>query len=137
MRTQSVGLMLVLAATVGCGPSALEPLELSLALEADPTTVTVGQEVTFVMDVQGTQLLGLRISYGDGEDSFDFLGIAGARTARWTNKHTYEEPGTFVVRAQVEEASGGLERTVTITVNAATPSTVTQPATLPLESHRR
>lgn len=117
MRTRSIGLMAVLAAALACGRSALEPQELSLTLEADPTEVTVGQEVTFVMDVRGTRLLGLRMAYGDGEQSFDYLGIAGARSARWTNVHAYDEPGTYVAVARVDEVSDTLSRTVTITVN--------------------
>lgn len=137
MRNNRLHLAVLLVACVACGPSSLEPLDLILTLEASPTTVTVGQEVTFTMDVQGTQLLGLRMSYGDGPESFDVRSIVGARTARWTNLHAYEEPGTYIARAEVEELGGGTSQQVTITVTPLTSATVDLRSRLPFQPVRR
>jgi hypothetical protein len=137
MRNNRLDLALLLVACAACGPSALEPIDLDLTLEATPTTVAVGQEVTFTIDVRGTQLLGLRMSYGDGPESFDYLGIAGARTARWSNTHAYEEPGTYVATARADELGDTMSRQVSITVTPVASASVELPASLPFQPIRR
>ena len=137
MRNSQLSLALLLVACAACGPPSLEPLDLNLTLEASPTTVTVGQEVTFTIDARGSQLLGLRMSYGDGPESFDYLGISGARTARWSNLHAYEEPGTYIATGRVDEIGDTMSRQVTITVTPVASASVDLPASLPFQPVRR
>jgi hypothetical protein len=64
---------------VACGDGSLDPLPLSITLEASRTTAAPGQPIDFVVTAQGGTLLGITIDYGD--DTADQRGTSGARTA--------------------------------------------------------
>lgn len=110
-----------IASGAACG-SPLEPLVLDGTLTANPSTATVNQEVTVVLEAQGTRLLSLRIDYDDGSEP-EFLSIAGARSARWTRTHAFDTPGTYTISGRVDEATDTLTATATVTVNAASVAT--------------
>ena len=70
----------------------------------------------FVADAQGGSLVGLQIDYGDTNS--DLFSAAGARTARVTFRHAYQQVGTFTVRVIVTDASAGQkEATTEVRVN--------------------
>lgn len=116
-RTTKLLLTTVLFAAVGCSISELEDLDLSGDITASPLTATVGQEVSFTIEAQGTRLLSFLVDYGDGTEP-NFLSIAGSREARWTSVHTFEQAGTFEVVGRIDEISDTLSRTVVVTITA-------------------
>jgi len=108
---------LLMATGLACGPSALEPLPLEAEFTATPNPAAVAQEVTFVIQAQGTNLLSLQIEYGDGED--DLQSVVGSRTARWSQPHTFAEPGQYTVTAHINELVDTATRTITMTIDPA------------------
>jgi plastocyanin len=106
MRRTVLGLLLGLfTSATACGDGSLDPLPLSIALEASRTTAPPGQLVTFVVNAQGGNLLGVTIDYGD--DSGDQLPTAGARTAHHSFSHAFSVAGVYQVRATVVDAAAG------------------------------
>lgn len=103
--------------TAGCAFRELEPLPLRLELSVDRTAAVVGQDFVFTIDAQGNNLLGITVNYGDGATSqFEAF---GSRTYTRTDRHSYDVPGVYIVRATVEEASSGTasqEVTVEVTL---------------------
>lgn len=119
MRRRTVLFAALLMGVPACGPSSLEPIDLDGSFVVNPATATVGQPVTAVLEAQGTQLLSLRIQWGDESDDQDgdFLSIAGTREARWTREHEYTEPGTYTITGSIHETNDTLQFTQTVTVN--------------------
>ncbi|MEW5918534.1 MAG: hypothetical protein AB1762_19180 [Gemmatimonadota bacterium] len=114
MRTYLVALLFV--AAVGCSTDPIEPLPLQLTVEANRTTAATGDTVTFVTNAQGGSLVGVEIDYGD--NTTDTFATGGARTARITFRHAYQQRATFTVRAVVTDALAGTkEATIAVTVN--------------------
>lgn len=97
-----VGLVLYAAA---CGDASLDPLPLSITIEASRATAAPGDAVNFVVIAQGGTLLGVEIDYGDS--STDQYGAGGARTARVTFSHAFSVAGVYQVRATVTDAVAG------------------------------
>ncbi len=135
MRFQRLLLTGLITGWAACA-SPLEPLDLDGSLTVNPATARVNQEVTVVLEAEGTRLLGLRIDYGDGTEP-EFLGVAGARTARWTRTHAFAQAGTYTVRGRIEESSDTLSRTATVTVTAAASSTMPSPRIFARRSSNR
>lgn len=104
---------LLLAGLVACGDGSLDPLPLQISMQASPATAAPGQAVNFVVTVQGGNLLGVDIDYGD--NSTDQRGAGGARTARVTFSHAYSVVGTYQVRGRATDAIAG-EREATVEV---------------------
>jgi hypothetical protein len=106
----------LLAGAVACTTEPLEPLPLDITVAASRATAAPGDTVTFVADAQGGNLVGVQIDYGDtGADQFS---TSGARTARVTFKHVYQQPATYTVRVVVTDASAGQkEASVEVRVN--------------------
>jgi len=99
---------LVAAACVliwACGETTLEPLPLSIDLQANRTSATPGDTIQFVVRAEGGTLLGIDMDYGDGETAQ--LGTSGARTARATFSHVYLTKGSFQVQSTITDASAG------------------------------
>jgi len=116
MLRTTLAAAILLAGAIVCTPSALEPLPLDIELQASRTTAAPGDTVLFVADAQGGSLVGLQIDYGDTNS--DLFSAAGARTARVTFRHAYQQPGTFTVRVIVTDATAGQkEATTEVRVN--------------------
>lgn len=92
---------------IACGDGSLEPLPLSITLEASRTTAAPGETIDFVASAQGGSLLGVSIDYGD--DTGDQFATGGARTARITFSHAFSGAGVYQVRATVTDATAGSE----------------------------
>ncbi len=99
-----------------CAPATLEPKPLDVAVEANRTTATMGDSITFVVSAQGGALIGVELDYGDS--SIDQYATGGARTARVTFRHAYAQPGTYTVKAVVTDAAAGQKQaTIEVRVN--------------------
>lgn len=107
---------LLLAGTLACSTEPLAPLPLDVSVEPNKTTTVTGDTITFVTDAQGGSLVGVQIEYGDTNG--DAFTTAGARTARVTFKHAYQQPATYTVRVIVTDAlAGQKEASVEVRVN--------------------
>jgi hypothetical protein len=105
MLLKSVVRSLVLVGLVACGDGSLDPLPLSITLEASRITAAPGQSIAFVVTAQGGSLVGITIDYGD--ESGDQRNTSGARTARVTFSHAFSAAGVYQVRATVIDAMAG------------------------------
>ena len=116
---------------LGCNLTSLEEVALSGNLTAEPTSATVGQEVTVTIEANGTRLLSFLIDYDDGTEP-DFLSVAGSRQARGSRVHTFEAPGTYEIVGRIDEFSDTLTRVVTVNVVEAGAATriITVPSIL-------
>jgi PKD repeat protein len=93
----------------------LDPLPLSIAIEASQTTAAPGDAINFLVNAQGGDLLGIDTDYGDG--TAEQYATGGARTARVTFRHAYTTAGTYQVRATVTDArAGNKEATLAVTI---------------------
>ena len=107
----------VAAATVACLDDSItgtRPLDFSLT--ADVATATVGQDVTFLYDAQGTGLRLVRIDWGDGmadSATFSAATVEGAGDFM----HSFGLAGTFIVRGEAVTFIGTARDSVTITIN--------------------
>jgi hypothetical protein len=107
---------LLLAGVLACSAEPLAPLPLEVSVAPNKTTSVPGDTITFVTDAQGGSLVGVQIEYGD--TSSDAFATAGARTARVTFKHAYQQPATYTVRVIVTDAIAGVkEASVVVRVN--------------------
>jgi hypothetical protein len=96
---------LVLVGLVACGDGGLDPLPLSIAIEASRVTAAPGESIDFVVTARGGSLVGVAVDYGD--DTIDLFGAGGARTARVTFSHAFSVAGVYQVRATVTDAVAG------------------------------
>jgi hypothetical protein len=104
MRRLLLGSILLIG-VAACGDASLDPLPLSITVEASRVTATPGESIDFVVTASGGSLVGITINYGDnGSDQF---GTGGARTARVTFSHAFAAAGVYQVRAIVTDAVAG------------------------------
>lgn len=90
--------------------------ELAFTFTPSQTSATVGTEIQFDYDVQGTYLNGVIIDYGDGS-KHDSVPTSGAQSAKGNRLYTYGAPGEYRVIGTVEDAvRGSLSREVTIEI---------------------
>lgn len=76
---------------------------LSIELTATPTRAAVGDSVEFAAEASGTNLIILRLDFGDGvRDSLAAEGAVGATLKR---KHAYDEEGAYLASAAVLDVS--------------------------------
>ncbi len=116
MSRTALSCLAIVIGLAACSPSTLEPLPLDIGVEANRTTAAVGDSITFVVTAQGGVLVGVEIDYGDSIT--DQFGTSGARTARVTFRHAYQQRGTFTVRAVITDAAAGQkEATTAVRVN--------------------
>jgi len=95
----------------GCANSSVEPLALSISVTATPASAAVGDTVTFIATMQGTNLITVVGDYGDGTtDGFD---IPFGRTARNTFKHVYHTTGSFTATFTAVQADSSARSTTT------------------------
>ena len=91
----------LIAAMAACITSP-DPLPLDITIQA-PTSATTTDSVSIVVQLQGSSLLGVVVSYGDGGEPSSFL-TGGARTATVTFRHRYTQSGTYEVTGTVSDA---------------------------------
>jgi PKD repeat protein len=103
---------------VGAGQSPL-----TASLTASPTTVTVGQAVNFVFQLQSNAgpdvgITVNSIDFGDGNSIDAGIGGAGTQPIGWPS-HAYDQPGTYTARLDGTTSDGAsASSTVAITVLA-------------------
>lgn len=91
--------------------------DLEITLTITPGTVTAGGEVLVSASSVGTQLLGTILDYGDG--FVDSIPAAGAQTQTVNCPKGYNQEGTFIIQATIQDASqGDLTRVDTLEVQA-------------------
>jgi PKD repeat protein len=101
--------------------------ELTASLTASPTTVSVGQAVSFffALHSNGGPDVGIplvNVDFGDGSSIDGGIGGPGAQPIGWPS-HSYDTPGTYTARLDGATSDGATaSSSVTITVLAA-PST--------------
>jgi PKD domain-containing protein len=105
MRTFLLGTLLLGGGLAACDAYTTGPPAFMVGLATSAQTAARGDTVTFIVTAQGASLLGIDVSYGDGNG--DQYGTGGARTARVTFRHAFDVAGTYVVRASVSDAVGG------------------------------
>jgi len=99
-----------------CGGGTLETLPLAITVTSAPATPAVGDSVSFVVNAQGSGVVGMDATFGDGTS--DAVQIPFARTARNTFKHAYSTAGTFTASFRVSQADTATKSaTVTVTVH--------------------
>ena len=75
-------------------------------LEVDQAQRPVGQDFTFSYEGQGENIIGLILSYGDGQ--VDSIPTFGAQTVGGRREHAFQESGVFQVTLRMEEANGAV-----------------------------
>lgn len=100
-----------------CSATDIDDIEFSGTMTVTPLQVTVGDTVSVVLEAEGPRLLSFLVDWGD--ESSDFLSVAGSQTARWTAKSTYAEPGTYEITGRIDELADTIVRMATVSVTAA------------------
>jgi PKD repeat protein len=113
MRTATAMILAVAAAACLDHVSGTRPL--TLDVDADVSTTTVGEEVTFTFAATGTQLTSVTIEFGDGDAQTK--GYAGPVEVNDFAVHAYSAAGTYDVVGRAIDSQGAVEDTLTITVN--------------------
>jgi len=91
------------------------PAPLTLEFTASLESTNVGQAVEFSFSATGGWLGGLTLDYGDG--STENVPGLGSNTLHGTRDHAWEVPGSYRVRAQLDDGTlGSLTKEVTIQV---------------------
>jgi len=94
-----------LMGVAACEAATLDPLPLTIGIEASRTTAAPGDTITFVVSAQGGSLVGVAMAFGD--DSTAQFATGGARTAEVTFRHAYSSVGVYEARATVTDALAG------------------------------
>jgi plastocyanin len=94
-----------LIGVAACETATLDPLPLSVEIEASRTTAAPGDTITFVVSAQGGSLAGVAIAFGD--NSTAQFATGGARTAEVAFRHAYTAVGVYAASATVTDALAG------------------------------
>jgi hypothetical protein len=118
LRRWAAGLAIVAATALpACGDTGFQrghPLELDLTV--DQVSRPVGTPHEFDVNARGRWLLAFIIDYGDGQA--DTVPTFGSQSAGATRSHTYDAPGSYMVRASIEDAVEGIARdSITVIVS--------------------
>jgi plastocyanin len=90
---------------IGCGSNTVEPLPLDISIQASRVTAAPGDSIDFVANVQGQDLLGVDVDFGDG--STDQRGTGGARTGKLTFRHAFTARGAYTTKITVTDGAVG------------------------------
>lgn len=112
-RTKFVRVMGTCALLIGCGSSTVEPLPLDITVQASRATAAPGDSIDFVATVQGQDLLGVDVDFGDG--STDSRGTSGARTGKLTFRHAFTTRGAYTTKITVTDGAVG-QKTASVVV---------------------
>jgi hypothetical protein len=96
-----------------CERYSTAPLPLGVSVQADRTTAAPGDSIQFEVRAQGSSLLGIEISFADGDTVF--IAAMGAQTVRALQRHAYDNAGVYDVTAVATEATS-VSRSATVTV---------------------
>lgn len=101
--------LLVLLGVAACGGMAAcsdisvpESRPTQISLEVDRTQRNVGQDFVFTYEGEGTGIVGLVLTFGDGR--VDSIPALGAQTVGGFREHAFQEAGVFEVRIRMEDA---------------------------------
>jgi len=109
LRLTAAAACTVLAAA--CSQTPLEALPLQISVEASRTTVAPGDTIVFVATMQGGDLLGLDVQFGDSATAQ--VSAGGARTARIAVRHAYTTPGSYAALLTVTDGLAGQKAATT------------------------
>jgi PKD repeat protein len=116
---------------IGPRPAGAGQAPLTASLTGSPTTVTVGQAVSFMFSLQssGGPDVGITVNtidFGDGNSIDAGIGGAGTQPIGWPS-HAYDQPGTYTARLDGQTSNGdAASSSVTITVvDRSTPPNIT------------
>jgi PKD repeat protein len=113
MRTATA--MILSVAVAACLDDVTGTRPLTLDLDADVSTTTVGEEVTFTFAATGTRLTSVTLDFGDGNaETKPYTGIVEVNDFA---VHTYGAADTYTVVGRAIASQGAIEDTLTITVN--------------------
>lgn len=101
-RLLIAGLMLFLGS---CRQTTEPPVPVLVTLELSRTTAARGDTISFTIHATGNNLIGVVVDFGD--QVTDQYAMGGARTARVTFKHAFQDAGSFTVNAVVTDAIAG------------------------------
>jgi PKD repeat protein len=119
-RRSAAGLALVaaVAAFAACSGSGLEGGPISLEFTSDRTSAAVGELVRFTTDAKGSNIQATLLRYGDGAS--DTVPAFNALTQRVNFSHAYDQPGSYVAEATVQDFfQGSVSRTIQIEITGA------------------
>lgn len=97
--------LLLLGTSAGCFGESEIGSPLAIELEG-PENGQAGEELAVRYSAVGRSLGGIVLAWGDG--AVDSVATAGAQSASGTRFHTYEQPGAFLVSAQVDDSLEGV-----------------------------
>lgn len=120
MRTPSTLRALILLAGLVSAASCLNESvtgvrALSFSMTADPTTVAVGEEVTFRIEGTGTNIVAAIVDFGDG--TADTLTYPAAVAVVDQTLHAYDEVGAYTAVGTLVAQNGDDSDEVAVTVN--------------------
>jgi hypothetical protein len=107
--------MILAMAAASCLDDVSGTRPLTLDVDADVSTTTVGEVVTFTFAATGTQLTSVTLEFGDGDA--ETKGYAGPVEVTDVAVHAYGATGTYDVVGRAIDSQGAVEDTLTITVN--------------------
>ena len=110
-------LAVIVSLAVGCLDNSITGVRpLTLTLTVEPATAAVGDSITFRFTATGTDLLAIRMDYGDGETGSVPALSAGAVGLTGFLKHAYAEAATYVATGTATDNTGALSREVTVQI---------------------
>jgi hypothetical protein len=103
------------ASLAACGGSGLEGGPISLEFSSDRTMAEVGEQIRFLSDARGSNIQATLIEYGDGDA--DTIFAFNSLTHRVSRPHAYEQPGSYVAQATVQDFfQGAVSQTIAIEI---------------------
>lgn len=103
------------AATACLDESVTGTRAVSFSMSATPTTATVGEQVTFDVNGQGTAVVAIVVDFGDGVA--DTLTYPAAVEVIDHTFHSYEAAGSYTAVGKLIASNGTRTAEVAVTVN--------------------
>jgi hypothetical protein len=100
---------------LACGDLSTEVLPLDIQIAPEKTTAKAGDSIFVEIKAQGPLLLGIDVTWGDGQTST--VDTQYARTAKATFRHVWATPGVYLITAVVNDGEAGTKTaTVSMTI---------------------